>query len=55
MADVLEDYAELPAIAGQFETWKRRYPDNYRQAYLTDSVKKIFKPLVSLQVGGLMY
>eukprot|EP00045_Choanoeca_perplexa_P004599 m.39302 g.39302 ORF g.39302 m.39302 type:complete len:759 (-) comp12660_c0_seq1:81-2357(-) len=50
MADVLDDYAEIRAIAGQFETWKRRYPDSYRQAYLTDSVKKIFKPLVSLQL-----
>jgi hypothetical protein len=50
LADVVEEFSEIKRIAGQFETWKRRYRQSYMEAFVSDSVKKIFKPLVTLQL-----
>ncbi|EDQ91588.1 uncharacterized protein MONBRDRAFT_23637 [Monosiga brevicollis MX1] len=50
MSDVVDDFASIPAIGGQFETWKHRYPAAYRDAFVSESVVKIFQPFVTLKL-----
>ena len=48
--DVVLDFCEIKNITAKFEDWKFRFPRSYRNAFASDSLRKVLLPLVRLEL-----
>lgn len=49
-SDSADEYAQLSAVMGRFESWKKDYPASYQDAYMPLSIPSIFSPYVRLEL-----
>ncbi|XP_047321522.1 transcriptional repressor ILP1 [Impatiens glandulifera] len=49
-SDTAEEYSELSSVIERLETWKKKYPSCYRDAYMSLSAPSIFSPFVRLEL-----
>jgi GC-rich sequence DNA-binding factor len=48
--NVLDEFAELSTIAKRFDEWKLQFPQEYTDAYISMTLRKILQPLVTFQL-----
>jgi len=48
--DVIEDFSTVSEILERFEEWKRKYTDDYNDAYVGLCLPKLLSPLIKLSL-----
>ena len=48
--DAADEFGSLSAVKQQLEEWKRRYPGQYNDAYMSESVPALFAPFIRLEL-----
>ncbi|XP_047099402.1 PAX3- and PAX7-binding protein 1 [Schistocerca piceifrons] len=48
--DVVEEFSSLRSIKSRFEDWRSVHPDDYREAYVSLCLPKIFDPVIRLRM-----
>ena len=50
LSNVHDDFSDIARVASRFEQWKLSYPHVYNGAFISDSLKQILHPLISLEL-----
>lgn len=48
--DVQEEYNSIDSINIKFQEWKTKFPETYKEAYVEESLSKVFAPYIRLQL-----